>query len=198
MYNEEKYKIILASNSPRRKEILEKAGYTFQIFVPKGQEYDIIGMKYRDELVEKCAELKAKNGYDEISKTKVYDVNEIVIVGCDTVVVNDGIILGKPKDKDDAFTILKNLSGKTHEVVTAISLIKNNICKTANEKTEISFRELTDADINNYIERCRPFDKAGSYGIQDENFDFAIKVDGNVDNVIGFPMETFERLLGSI
>lgn len=185
-------KIILASNSPRRKEILEKEGFSFQVFVPKGEEYDIIGKKYSDELVEKCAEVKARNVYNALN------TDELMIVSCDTVVVNDGIILGKPKDKLDAFNTLKSLSGKKHRVVSAVCVIKSGIIKVANEKTEVTFRKLTSDDINNYIERCKPYDKAGGYGIQDENFDFVVHIDGNIDNVIGFPMKTFKSLLNSI
>lgn len=185
-------KIILASNSPRRKEILEKGGFSFQVFAPKGEEYDIIGKKYSDELVEKCAEVKARNVYDALN------IDELMIVSCDTVVVNDGIILGKPKDKLDAFNILKSLSNKSHYVVSAICIMQGDKYKTACEKTKISFRKLTDDDIKNYIKRCSPFDKAGSYGIQDENFDFVVHIDGNIDNVIGFPMKTFKSLLNSI
>lgn len=220
--NKEK-KIILASNSPRRKEILKKAGIIFDVYVSKEEEYNIVGKKYTKELVNECAKRKAENAYEEIKKIvnekkenerkdkqgEVGEINEYkkrevkdqsnmqdtLIVACDTVVVNDNIIIGKPKDKNEAYDILKSLSGKSHIVSSSICIKTEAKCFVDNEETKIWFRELSDDDINNYIEKHNPLDKAGSYGIQDEGFDFAIKVDGNIDNVIGFPMQLFKKLI---
>ena len=180
-------KIILASASPRRREILEKNGIEFEVIVPRGAEKNIVGEKYSEELVNECAVAKAKSvGASTASP---------IIVSCDTVVVNDGIIIGKPKDREDAVKTLKSLSGKTHIVASSVCVMKGDDVKVAHEITKVTFRELNDKDINDYIDRCNPLDKAGSYGIQDEGFDFAVKVEGNIDNVIGFPMKAYSSII---
>lgn len=179
-------KIILASASPRRKEILEKNGIDFEVIVPSGDEKNIVGEKYSEELVNECAVTKAKSVGADIASP--------AIVSCDTVVVNDGIIIGKPKDREEAVKILKSLSGKMHIVASSVCVMKGNDVKVAHEVTKVTFRELTEKEINDYIDRCNPLDKAGSYGIQDEGFDFAVKVDGNIDNVIGFPMRAYNSI----
>ena len=180
-------KIILASASPRRKEILEKNGIDFEVIVPSGDEKNIVGEKYSEKLVNECAVAKAKSVGEDIASP--------TIVSCDTVVVNDGIIIGKPKDREEAVNILKSLSGKMHIVASSVCVMKGNDVKVAHEVTKVTFRELTEKEINDYIDRCNPLDKAGSYGIQDEGFDFAVKLDGNIDNVIGFPMTAFNSIL---
>ena len=177
-------KIILASASPRRKEILERNGVKFEILVPKGEEKNIVGEKYSETLVNECA----------VAKAKSVGANA-TIVSCDTVVVNDGIIIGKPKDRADAIKILKSLSNKTHLVASSVCVMRGDDIKVAHEVTKVTFRELSDKEIEDYIDRCNPLDKAGSYGIQDEGFDFAVKVDGNLDNVIGFPMNSFKKII---
>ena len=196
MINENKNKIILASNSPRRKEILSALGVDFDVYVPKGKEIDIIGEKYSVDLVNECAKQKAMNAYEELKKETISDeLKESIIISCDTVVVGDGIIIGKPKDKNDAFAILKSLSGKTHIVSSSICIAQNGDYNVANEITKVTFRNLLDKEILDYIDRCKPFDKAGSYGIQDEGFDFVESIDGSYENVMGFPVRMFEELL---
>ena len=197
-------KIILASASPRRREILEKNGIEFEVIVPRGAEKNIVGEKYSEELVNECAVAKAKSVAESLgSHSSPLQCGRmisaptsaiLVIVSCDTVVVNDGIIIGKPKDREDAVRILKSLSGKTHIVASSVCVMKCDDVKVAHEVTKVTFRELTDKEINDYIDRCNPLDKAGSYGIQDEGFDFAVNVDGNIDNVIGFPMRAYNSI----
>ncbi len=179
--------IILASASPRRKEILEKAGYEIKI-IPSNYKEGILNQKYSDYLVENCAYQKA---FDV--KTRGYEKD--IIIGADTVVVLNNKILGKPENKQDAFDMLKSLSDKTHFVATSICLIKGNNVKIAVDKTFVTFRKLTDKEINEYIKTKNPLDKAGSYGIQDIGFDFYTKIDGEIDNVIGFPLKLFESML---
>ena len=180
-------KIILASASPRRKGILENFGYNVQV-MPSNYDEKINGLVYSDLLVQNCAYQKAL----EIKK-QIGD-NELII-SADTVVVADGIILGKPKDEKNAFEMLKNLSNRTHFVATAVCLINKGEVLKEVEKTYVTFRELSDVDILNYIKTKNPLDKAGGYGIQDESFDFAISLNGELDNVIGFPMNLFKRML---
>ena len=197
----ESKKIILASASPRRREILNKNGIDFEVVVPSGEEKNIVGEKYSEELVNECAIAKAKSvGASQqsvgASTQSVWaSSTSPIIVSCDTVVVNDGIIIGKPKDREDAVNILKSLSGKTHIVASSVCVMKGDEVKVAHEITKVTFRELSEKEIENYIDRCNPLDKAGSYGIQDKGFDFAVKVEGNLDNVIGFPMKAFNSIV---
>lgn len=179
--------IILASASPRRKEILKNAGYDFEICK---SEYDenISGLKYEKDLVENCAYQKAK---DVLSKNK----SDKIIVSADTVVVADNTILGKPNDKDDALKTLRLLSNKTHFVATSICILSNDKKILSTDITYVTFRELSDDEIKSYIDKQNPLDKAGSYGIQDKDFDFCIKIEGQMDTVIGFPLKLFEEKL---
>lgn len=193
-----KEKIILASKSPRRSEILKKHNIEFEVIAPTGNEKNIVGEKYTEALVNECAIEKAKS----VRTSESVGTNESVwancvspIISCDTVVVNDGIIIGKPKDRQDAIKTLKALSGKTHVVASSICVLRENDIKVAHEITKVTFRDLTDKEIEAYIDRCNPLDKAGSYGIQDEGFDFAVMVDGNIDNVIGFPIKSFKSII---
>ncbi len=178
--------IILASASPRRKEILKNAGYDFKI-IPSNYEENIIGKIFSKELIEKCAFNKA---LDVLNKNQ-----NSIIVSADTVVVLDSLILGKPKDKNDAFLTLKKLSSKTHFVATSICILTKEKSITSTDITNVTFRKLTDDEIKNYIKTNSPLDKAGSYGIQDEGFDFYTKINGQLDNVIGFPLKLFEEKL---
>lgn len=184
-------KLILASASPRRKEILSKAGYNFEV-IPSDYDEKICGLNYSKELVENCAYNKA---LDVFKKVK----GDYIIISADTVVVLNNKILGKPKDYDEAFNMLKELSDKTHFVATSVCLISsNNKILKDTELTYVTFRKLLDEEIENYLYTGKPYDKAGSYGIQDDNFDFAIKINGEIDNVIGFPYKLFKKMLDKI
>lgn len=195
----ENIKMILASKSPRRKEILSDAGYSFDI-THSDFELDINKKAYTDSLLLKCVNGKFDNIKDNFIDK--YD-HELLIIAADTVVVLDDTIIGKPKDEVDAFDILSRLSDHTHFVATGVQIahifdrkiidIKNDI-----EKTYVTFRKLSKDDINDYIKKSKPLDKAGAYGIQDDGFDFVTHIDGNIDNVIGFPMTLFHTLLNTI
>ena len=178
--------IILASASSRRKDILKKAGYDFKI-IPSEYEENITGKEYSKELVEACAYSKAS----DVLKNN----QNSVIVSADTVVVVDNIILGKPKDKFDACLTLEKLSDRVHFVATSFCILSKDKKITSTDTTYVTFRKLNKKDILNYIETKNPLDKAGSYGIQDEGFDFCIKIDGELENVIGFPLKMFEEKL---
>lgn len=204
--------IILASKSERRKEILKREGFDFEIYVPHTEEKDIIGEKYSEELVSECAREKAEAAYKELSEgshsSPVHVVGAssasakgfaesvlTIIVSCDTVVVNDGVIIGKPKDRDDAKRILKSLSGSRHRVISAVCICKDGEYYVETDTTYVKFRNISDEEIENYIDERKPYDKAGSYGIQDEKFDFVESIDGSMDNVVGFPIEKFKEML---
>ena len=177
--------LILASNSPRRKEILTKEGFSFEI-VPSNYDEKVNGLEYSDELIENCAYQKALDVKNNIG-------DNIPIVSADTVVVLDNIILGKPKDEQDAIKILESLSNKTHFVATSFCILYQGKIVKNTEKTFVTFRKLSKEDISNYLNFKKPYDKAGSYGIQDEGFDFVIGLDGELKNVIGFPIALFKK-----
>ena len=181
--------MILASSSPRRKEILEKAGFKFFVAASCYDE-KINDLIFSNEIVENCAVQKA---LDVQNKIKTGDL----IISADTVVVLNNKILGKPKDYPEAFKMLNMLSDCKHFVATSVCLVKGEKILFKTEITYVTFRKLSEDDIKNYIERSKPFDKAGSYGIQDEGFDFVKKIDGDIDNVIGFPMKLFLKMLNS-
>ena len=185
-------KIILASKSPRRKEILETMGVSFEIDVA-----DV------DESVEES--FSPVEAVCEISKRKAGKVAERhgkdeIVVSADTVVVIDGKIIGKPRDTEDAFSILKNLSGKTHEVYTGFTVCGNGKTKTDFEVTKVHFKELCDDDIRRYIATGEPMDKAGAYGIQQKGNLFVDYIHGDYYNVVGFPISkicvTIKELFG--
>lgn len=182
--------LILASNSPRRKEILKNNGYSFDV-IPSEYDEHISNKIFSTSLVENCAYNKA---YDVYKKLK--NKNSIII-SADTVVVLNNIILGKPKDKNDAVKTLQILSNKTHFVATSICLLTDNKILKSTDITYVTFKKLNDDEIIRYIETNKPFDKAGSYGIQDKDFNFAVEIKGEFDNVIGFPLKLFKKMLAN-
>ncbi len=155
-----KYPIILASGSPRRKQLLEQIDLEFEV-VPS-QIYEDFSLNLSPaDFVEHYAEKKAKDVADSYLDKWV--------IGADTIVVFESHILGKPKNEKDSFQMLKRLSGNTHQVITGVSIqnIKQDISDSFHERTNVTFNTLSDNIINYYIKTYKPFDKAGSYGIQD-------------------------------
>lgn len=186
-------KIILASKSPRRREILETMGVCFEIDVA-----DV------DETVEET--LTPVEAVCEISKRKAaavlqrHKAEDCIVISADTVVVIDGKIIGKPKSAEDAFNILKFLSGRTHEVYTGFTVSGKGEEKTGFEVTKVHFKELCDDDIRRYIATGEPMDKAGAYGIQQKGNLFVEYIHGDYYNVVGFPISkicvTIKELFG--
>ena len=175
---------ILASKSPRRKKLLNQVGFKFSI-VPSGLiEYQNKDLP-SEALVETLAREKA------LRVAKLY--NEKIIIGADTVVFHEGQILGKPKNKNESFKMLKSLSGKSHEVITGVSIIQlnKNIDHTFNSRTFVTLIPLSDKEILSYIKNHNPSDKAGSYGIQDGFSIYIKKINGCYYNVMGFPLSKF-------
>ena len=179
--------MILASASPRRKEILENFGFSFKTIV---KNIDETSNKTRAE--EKILEIAEKK-----AKATAIDFPDENVIGADTVVVVDGKILGKPKDEKEAFSMLKSLSGRSHEVITAFSFINinKNISYSDYEITKVYFKNLTDDEINWYINTKEPMDKAGAYGIQGKGAFFVEKIEGDFFSVMGFPLGKFVRFL---
>ena len=202
-----KYKIILASNSPRRRELLAGLDVNFEVKVLNG-----IDESYPDDLdayqvAEFIAQKKAE-AYRSLLNEEESSTEECLILTADTVVIapaadeqNDqegkGIILGKPKTADDAVRMLRMLSGKTHHVVTGVCLTTKDGQRHFSVTTEVSFKELTDWEINYYISHYRPFDKAGAYGIQEWiGYIGCTGLKGSYFNVMGLPVQRiYEEML---
>lgn len=174
--------IILASASPRRKEILELADLKFDIMPNDAQE--ITTKTVPNEVVMELASIKAKDIYEKSEK-------QSMVVGADTVVAYQGQILGKPADKADAKRMLTMLSGQTHEVYTGVCVIEDGKTKTFYEETKVTFYEISDEQIDHYINTGEPMDKAGSYGIQGKAAVFIKGIEGDYYNVVGFPIARF-------
>lgn len=182
--NLQPFSIILASASPRRKQLLEMINLHFDINPSNVNEDFQINLS-PDEFVQYYAKEKS---LDIARKYK-----DRLVIGADTIVVLDGKILGKPKDSIESFAMLKSLSDRTHSVYTGVSLnhINNEISHTFFEKTDVTFMKLTDSIISYYIETYNPLDKAGSYGIQDWFSVNVKKINGCFYNVMGFPLAAF-------
>lgn len=183
-------KIILASNSPRRKEILENLNIKFDILSPDADENSVDKTLPPELYVENLASLKA---FAAAKKT----VLQKIIIGADTVVALDDKILLKPKDDDDAFNMLKSLSGRVHSVYTGICVVNSHTAKSciAYEKTDVYFRKLDDDEILRYIQTGESADKAGAYGIQGLGSLFIEKIDGDYFNVVGLPVCKLAKIL---
>ena len=179
-----KYPIILASGSPRRKQLLEQINLEFEV-VPS-QIYEDFSLNLSPtDFVEYYAQEKAKDVANSYPDKWV--------IGADTIVVFESHILGKPKNEKDSFQMLKRLSGNTHQVITGVSIqnIKQDISDSFHERTNVTFNTLSDNIINYYIETYAPFDKAGSYGIQGWFSVCVNRIDGCFYNVMGFPLSSF-------
>ena len=174
--------IILASASPRRKEILELADLEFDVMPSDAQE--ITTKTAPNEVVMELASIKAKDIYKKSEK-------QSMIVGADTVVAYQGQILGKPTDEADAKRMLTMLSGQTHEVYTGVCVIEDGKTKTFYEETKVTFYEISEEQIDHYIKTGEPMDKAGSYGIQGKAAVFIKGIEGDYYNVVGFPIARF-------
>ena len=174
--------IILASASPRRKEILELADLKFDVMPSDAQE--ITTKTAPNEVVMELASIKAKDIYKKSEK-------QSMVVGADTVVAYQEQILGKPADEADAKRMLTMLSGQTHEVYTGVCVIEDGKTKTFYEETKVTFYEISEDEIERYIETGESMDKAGSYGIQGKAAVFIKGIEGDYYNVVGFPIARF-------
>ena len=185
---------VLASASPRRKELLKVMGLDFDIVVSNADE-DSISKDIPVELyVQELALLKAGAAAKEVLKNK-----NIVVISADTIVTLDGEILGKPADSEAAYKMLRNLSGRVHEVYTGYCVMRiadgKTVCNSV--RTSVHFKEIDDEKINAYISSGEPMDKAGAYGIQGRGTLLINKIDGDYFNVVGLPIsalaDTLER-----
>lgn len=183
-------KIILASASPRRKEILKKITNNFKVYP---SNFDESSIPINNNPKEYCKDLAIYKATDISSKFP-----DKFIIGADTIVYCNNKILGKPKNKSEAKEHLLLLSNKEHIVYTAVALVNKSkkIQKSFIAETSVLFYKLNINDINYYIKNYKPFDKAGAYAIQDWSSIFVKKINGCFYNVVGFPLSKFHKLFG--
>lgn len=175
------FKVILASGSPRRQQFFSDLDIDFEIRLKEVEEIFPPGLKAA-EITDFLAALKA-DAFESLA-------DDEILVTSDTIVWHNGKALGKPKDYDDAFAILRALSGTAHDVFTSVCFRTNAKTDIINDRTEVTFNTLTDAEIKYYLETCKPYDKAGAYGIQDWIGLAAVrKIDGSYANVMGLPVD---------
>lgn len=180
-------KITLASASPRRRELIAKIKDLTVDIIPSGADETLVSASAPRELAENLARVKAES---------VFRDHGGIVLGADTVVVLRDRVLGKPKTKAEACGFLRLLSGKTHEVITGIAIVNADKTVVKSEVTRVTFREITERKITDYVATGSPMDKAGGYGIQDaEVMAFTESIDGDEDNVIGLPVALVEKTL---
>lgn len=172
-------KLILASASPRRKEILSLLFQDIQV-IPANIDESQFTFENPYKTVSKLAELKANCIFKQFKKQ--------LVIGADTIVLLENEVLGKPKDKKDAFSMLKKLSGKKHQVITGVSIKCSDFSKTFFETSAVYFCKLSDYEIEKYISTDEPYDKAGAYAIQGIAACFIEKIKGDYLNIVGFPL----------
>ncbi len=176
---------ILASRSPRRQQLLKLLIDNFDIIIPDINENIPVSIP--------------SDTAKTISKFKAYKIfathPEATVLACDTIVVIDGELLGKPKDAADARRMLRKLSGKKHHVISGFTFLSPTLEVNKNVVTEVFFNDLSDETIEEYIKSGSPFDKAGAYGIQDEDFKLVKSIKGSYYNVMGLPVEELSKII---
>lgn len=181
-------KIILASGSPRRQQLIRGLGIDVEVRLKETNE-DFPHDLQREQVARYLAEKKADAFHGELAD------DEILITG-DTTVYLNGEILNKPLDADEAFLMLRKLSNQTHTVITAVCIVAHQNKQVLHDETEVTFGELSDDEINYYIQEYQPFDKAGAYGAQDFiGYIGIINMHGSFYNVMGFPLHLVYRAL---
>lgn len=181
------YNILLASGSPRRQNFFKELDIDFTIDVREVEEVYPSHLQ-EAEITDYLADLKSK-AFPNLNE------NDLLITS-DTIVWFEGKAIGKPKDKEDAFQMLRSMSGKAHQVFTSVSIKSKDFQKIFNDKTTVSFGILTDEEINYYLEAYQPYDKAGSYGIQDWIGMIAVSnMEGSYFNVMGLPVHKLYKEL---
>jgi septum formation protein len=182
-------KIVLASASPRRKQLLEEAGYLVECIVSGAEEIEDHSFAPADLALENAARK---------ARLVAKDFSAHVVIAADTVVWKSGRFFGKPSDLDDAFRMLKELVGRTHQVVTGVVIhFPGRETAHFSESSLVTFHALDDGEIRAYLESIHPLDKAGAYAAQGDNGRIIKKIEGSVTNVIGLPVERIRELLMS-
>lgn len=190
-------KLILASTSPRRAEILRNAGLDFEVF-PASIDESRSPREAAPVYVWRVAELKARTAMSRLRANSHRDCN--VILAADTVVAVDGDVLGKPRSEDDARRMLRRLSGKWHDVFTGLAVLVRQSHRTVVvvEKTRVEFAQLSASEIDEYIQSEEPLDKAGAYAIQGRGGKFILRIEGCYFNVMGLPLARLHAILDEL
>lgn len=176
------YKVILASNSPRRKELLADLGIEFETRTIKGIDESYPSNLPVHEIAEYISHKKAKAYQQDMARDEI-------IITADTVVILDDKVLGKPRDKDEARRMLTELSGKTHKVITGVTITTSSLKNSFSAVTDVEFAPLSQEDIDFYVEQYQPLDKAGAYGIQEWIGCMGVRhINGSFYNVMGLPL----------
>lgn len=177
-------KFVLASQSPRRAELLKYITPEFEI-LPSDCDETVPDGVPADEVPQILAVRKALH---------VRELRpDALVIGCDTVVIIDGVILGKPHDAQDAKRMLRLLSGRTHTVVSGVCICLGSKTLSFTQNTLVSFYDMSDEEIDSYVQECSPLDKAGAYGIQDRGRLFVKHIDGDFYNIVGLPIARLNR-----
>ena len=177
-------KVVLASASPRKKELLLNVGISFECFSPSVSEMPLVENKGNVVVM-----------YNALEKAKSLSKEGCAVIGADTAVYLDGKGFGKPKNKQQAVQFLRELSGKEHTVYTGIALVEGDFEVSKVVETKVKFRELSENEIYSYVESGSPLDKAGAYGIQDFGGVFVEEIKGDYFNVVGLPISSVYSLL---
>lgn len=193
-----KTEIVLASGSPRRKELLKQVGLSFEICPAKGEE--VMKGENPEEIVKELATQKAFEVYRRYVEEGCIEKEKKVFIGADTVVAYEGKILGKPMDEADAYEMIEMLQGKKHQVHTGVCVIvaeekKEAVIESFASTTQVEVYPMSKADILDYIETGEPMDKAGAYGIQGYFAQYIRGIEGDYANVVGLPVGRLCKLL---
>jgi septum formation protein len=185
--------VVLASASARRQELLKRLVEKYQILV---SDFDESSVKFNNDCAEYVMELACGKALNVAEGLKA----ESLVIGCDTIVAFDGTVLGKPLDHEDAFAMLKMLSGKKHRVYSGIALVNTSTGQTSTDfaMTEVKFDILSDEVIRGYIASGEPMDKAGAYGIQGRGGVFVEEIHGCYYNVVGLPLNKLNKMIKGI
>lgn len=179
-------KLILASSSPRRRELLSKLNYEFEVIPSECEE-----RSYAVSPIDTVKELACRKAMDVYARNR-----DAVVIGCDTVVDLDGRILGKPHSEAEAREMLSKLSGRAHRVHTGVCVVSRRGVRLFAETSDVEFYRLTSERISEYVATGSPMDKAGAYGIQDSGF--VSNINGSYSNVMGLPTEALDEILQKI
>lgn len=185
------YHIVLASASPRRRELLKQIGLSFTV-MPSRKEEKVTSV-CPEQVVRKLSWQKAEDIFSQITANEIqagssFGREKALVIGTDTVVCCDGMILGKPKDRQDAVRMLERLQGRCHQVYTGVTLLWGNGSESFFECTEVEFYPMSGREIEEYTETSEPLDKAGAYGIQGRCAAYIKGIRGDYNNVVGLPV----------
>jgi septum formation protein len=180
-------RIILASSSPRRKELLERLGLKFEVIPPDIKENPV------GDPVTTARRLSMLKALEVWRKNK-----DALVIGADTLVFINSLVLGKPRDEEEAVYMLRTLSGRWHKVVTAVSFVMKGLRKTVHDVARVKFREIPPEEIAFYVSTGEPLDKAGAYGVQGYGSVIVERIEGNFFTVMGLPLTKVHEVLKSL